>query len=226
MDAAPDYASCSFAELVVLRGRINRRKFPERYQEVVNLIQQRQPNLTSEEREAVEEKLKRNWKGGLISLAFLIAGLLALIFGVIYPTVRVWQVRNWTPTPCVVHFKHQLPMQGDDMHYTYSFGGKSYDSTSLTASINATRDNEWEERYPDGLTAQCYVNPSDPQQAVLTRNWGGTPPFMLVWSVFMIGVNIYRFLQPGGVGFKNGSLWTQKERRRISFEDILNRDEK
>ena len=226
MDAAPDYASCSFAELVVLRGRINRRKFPERYQEVVNLIQQRRMDLTDYERKQFKERMKHNTKMKIFSLLFLALGPFILIAFFLAPTLFTFQARSWIPTTCVIHHASSDGSELKSIGYNYTFNGRRYRSERLTTSEDAIKICEWLKEYPDGSQAQCFVNPSRPQEAALTRSFSGGSFFGLFVFLFMLGAGAYSFFRPEQADLNRNSPWTQKELRRISYENIRNRDSK
>jgi len=226
MDAPPDYASCSLAELVVLRGRINRRKFPERYQEVVNLIQQRQPNLTNTERELFKSIMMHDQNVRVVSFAFVCGGPLFFIYGFLSPLFLTLQARSWIPTTCIIRHVQSHGFSTRKLLYDYTFDGRRYESSQLTTSYNDTRDNKWVQRYPDHSQAQCFVNPFHPQEATLTRDFRSTSYFLLLWSLAATGIGIYGIRRPEQIKFSGGNPWTPKELRRLSYEDIRNRDSK
>lgn len=226
MDTPPDYASCSLAVLVVLRGRINRRKFPERHQEVVSLIQQRQPDLTHDEKEAFEERMKHNRNARLISLLFFCGGMLAFIVGFLLPLVSDLQARSWIPTACIIHHVPWSRLRSEHIEYNYTFNGRQYKSGRLNIEDSTSTMQPWFNKYPDGSQARCFVNPSRPQEAALTRGLSGSLPVGLFAGLGMLGAGAYGFFRPEGMSLNRKNPWTSKELRRISYENIRNRDSK
>jgi len=226
MDAPPDYASCSLAELVVLRGRINRRKFPERYQEVVNLIQHRRMDLTDDERKQFRGRMKHNQKMRFFSLLILACGPFVVAFLFLVPLLFTLQASSWIPTTCVIHHVSADRLELKSIEYNYTFNGRRYRSDRLTTSEDTVKISQWLKEYPDGSQARCFVNPSRPQEAALTRSLSGGSFFVLFVSSFILAMGAYSFFRPEQVAFNGSNPWTPKEQRRISYEGTRNRDSK
>ena len=129
---------------------------------------------------------------------FLIVGVVLTVVLGILPVWRVFQARNWQAVPCTIvssQVKTHNDSDGDtysiQIVYDYQFNGQRHQadryhfftgSSSGHAGKQAVVD-----QYPPGKQTTCYVNPADPQQAVLDPHltidflWALLPlPFVLV----------------------------------------------
>lgn len=132
---------------------------------------------------------------------FLLAGLGFFIPLFVRPVVKIVQAKNWVQVPCTIissEVRSYRDSEGDTQHradvfYRYTFQGREFRSnqhrfhslstTESSRSVAAT--------YPAGSTAVCYVNPSDPTEAVLEREF--TPG--LLFGLFPL-----LFVAVGGIG--------------------------
>jgi hypothetical protein len=113
---------------------------------------------------------------------FAITGLAVFISQFLIPCVQMLRARSWTPTPCLIK-SSAVASRGSgkdlsfypDVWYSYSVGGQNYDSTRFSffkLSFNNTGDPQAVVNYfPPGASATCYVNPNDPNEAVLIRGF-------------------------------------------------------
>jgi len=111
---------------------------------------------------------------------------------------RAIVARQWTPTPCrIVHSQVRSHMTGGEYHFwvhwpdiafTYRVNGQDYRSSRFNFTDLSTPWYYGKRRvvrhYPPGLATMCYVNPVDPAEAVLTRDWRVTAWFG-VWPIVM-----------------------------------------
>ncbi|RYG61758.1 DUF3592 domain-containing protein, partial [bacterium] len=118
----------------------------------------------------------------------------------------------WPSAPCHIissvlksHSGSDSTTYSADIRYSYSVGGKTYESerdsfADYGSSSNYSSHQAMVSRYPAGSNSVCYYNPADPTSAVLDRGWTGdlwmglvSLPFLLVGLGGMIG-----FTRSGG----------------------------
>lgn len=89
------------------------------------------------------------------------------------------ETREWAETDCVISTSQAVNDQPAEeyriaIEYTYVFDGQSYQSTQIrrdTPEVDWIFDAyEWMDRFPAGSSRRCYVDPSDPTQAVLNHD--------------------------------------------------------
>ena len=123
-------------------------------------------------------------KGGLIlfGLVFMVAGLVATYFFLILPVVNTWQAKGWSETSCEIISAEVESHTGDDsttysveITYEYEFGGQRYCSDRydfIGGSSSGYKSKQREvDRYRNMKSPICYVDPSDPAEAVLLRDF-------------------------------------------------------
>ena len=77
----PDYKSCSLEELHDVKVHIDKDKYPERYQELLNEIAMRESSVpTPEVEEVIKPKRKRTNKEKIITSAFILIAAVACIY--------------------------------------------------------------------------------------------------------------------------------------------------
>ena len=109
-------------------------------------------------------------------LAFL--GLMILVgMGFAFSLLETIQSRRWVETPCTIKLSQMDRKASGKMYwnvvYTYTFDGQEY--TSRRFEILEFDSEHWSpiadlvDQFPPGRTAICYVNPSDPETAILSK---------------------------------------------------------
>ena len=128
----------------------------------------------------------------LFSLIFLLMGGGLFYFMAVHPYLQGVAARDWMETPCMVVHSQVKSHRGSknnttyspDIHYTYQVNGREYRSERYQflggSSSGRASKAAAVARYPRGQTAICYVNPNDPQEAVLDR----TPFPGGLWTFF------------------------------------------
>ncbi len=127
---------------------------------------------------------------------FLLAGAGVSLF-FIRPTLRVLQAKSWPAVPCTILDSEVRAHAGDDgdtysvgVLYTYTFGGREYKSNRyrfLGGSTGAHADKERIVRRLTPLTRTvCYVNPENPAEAVLDRDFSSDYLFGFVPLLFVV----------------------------------------
>jgi uncharacterized protein DUF3592 len=135
---------------------------------------------------------------------FFLIGALVLFFMFIRPMMRSRAAGSWAETPCAIlhsevttHSDSDGATYGLDMLYEYHWRGQRHESDRYSFySVGSSSSRGWREavvkRLPKGAKTVCYVNPSNPTEAVLSREMGPDMWFALIPAVFMLfgGVGI------------------------------------
>lgn len=159
------------------------------------------PNKGTEGPVSVRSNLGNN-AGCLVAFCglFFIVGLLCVVFQFCVPAVQISIAKSWTPTPCVITGTQIRTNKGDhptysfEVAYTYSTGGQTYYGDRFCFGKNAgaySAKSAYLGTYPVNGKSTCFVDPSNPANAVLMRDF--TPE---VWS----GLFPLVFALAGGVG--------------------------
>lgn len=131
------------------------------------------------------KKQKSSWFiNGFLSL-FLLAGVAVFIFTAVMPAIGWFAAQSWQPVPAVIDSLQLNTHSGSDSttysvsgHFHYQWAGRRYDSNNISLySGNDNIGDYWQEleyrlnsaRARNQVTA--WVNPDDPQQAVLDRTY-------------------------------------------------------
>lgn len=133
-----------------------------------------------------------------VGLVVLGLGLIVALSGLVVETVKTL---FWTKTPCTILVSERIAEGPESAHpdgflirYRYSVAGQEYTSDRFAAGMKESLDSRKLDillsRYQKGVSAVCYVDKSNPAQAVLQR---GSPlvVFMVLFPLVFIG---------GGVG--------------------------
>lgn len=127
-----------------------------------------------------------------IILALLIPAGLALCYAIfVRPVTKVVAARGWTETPCVItssrvgtsHDKKGGRTYRVDISFKYKVNGEVYNSDEYQFDEGYSSGYALKEavvnQYPPDQQSVCYVNPADPEEAVMVR--GFTPG--LLWGL-------------------------------------------
>ena len=129
-------------------------------------------------------------KKTLGELAFAVFGLIvALVFLYIFgirPMNRYLSARGWAEVPCTINHSQIHEIHGQkgsvsylaEINYKYQIDGTEYSSGSVSLWEIATPSEQGQQkildRYPTGQQSVCYVNPKDPVDSVLIRDFKKT----------------------------------------------------
>lgn len=124
------------------------------------------------------------------ALLILIGGVLSVVF-IRGPVRHAVAARSWTAQQCTVVRSEVRPQESDEggdtyspaVLYSYRIGGVEHRSDTysfLTFSGGRNSAERAAGLHPPGSTATCYVNPADPDDAVLH------PEPSLVWLIGII----------------------------------------
>ena len=148
-----------------------------------------------------EAKSPKGGRGCAVAFGtiFMLAGLGFLVGTLIYPIIRTRTSGDWKETPCtIVSSKIDISSDSDGTSYRpkvefeyvangLPYPGKSYDFTSLNRPKK--RCKEIVDAYPAGMQTSCFVNPDDPEDAVIVRSydfsWLGT-----IMSLVFAGIGL------------------------------------
>ncbi|MCG6157894.1 DUF3592 domain-containing protein [Rubinisphaera margarita] len=131
---------------------------------------------------------------------FLMVGLIgstAMMSDLLVPYL---EVRGWAETPCVITKSEVDGIGNLVLEYQYTYRGLEVAGTGYTYDVAPARPAdpvEFVREFPVGAETVCYVNPDDPTEAVLNREFRSTilfafipVPFALVGLVGMIAVPV------------------------------------
>jgi len=151
----------------------------------------------------------------LHNMVLMLMCVFALVFGPVFgyffvgaTALKVMAAKRWVETPCVILSESEVA-EGDAadqgnywfrIPYSYSVNGRQFACDRYWFS-NGLWGNYGEAiaRYQPGTRTVCYVNPDDPEEAVLNRRFTSDlilPAFiplgMVVFGVGGIGYSIWR----------------------------------
>lgn len=150
---------------------------------------------------------KNSWLGKTLSFAFgslflVVATVLFLIDGV-QPILKWLDSLRWVEVTCkidsakvIVDQKTNALAYLPQLQYRYQWNEQIYHGTRFawdTASYSRRESIEkWIEPYPEGKETVCFVNPDQPEEAVLLRSF--PKPTLLVTSVtsifILVGIEV------------------------------------
>lgn len=147
---------------------------------------------------------------------FLIAGCAVLYFAILGPVRDFASSSSWQETTCTVlssrvgeHSDSDGTTYSVDVVYTYSFGGRGYQSDRFGflkgSSSGYDGKAETVARYPAGARVPCWVNPSNPEKVVLNRG--------LSWEWLLVLLPL-TFITVGG----GGIVWAVRSSRQAKAQ--------
>lgn len=150
--------------------------------------------------------------GSLFFGVFLCAGLFFEVM-IARQTVRDFATYRWTRAEASVTASTVIPPRDDEhdpslsVHYTYSFGERTYEGDAITVSQRALEDAsayQKVEYFRPGTRVPCWVNPSVPAEAVLIRSHPASALLVLFPLIFVAA---------GAFGL--WALWRRKTRENV-----------
>jgi hypothetical protein len=133
---------------------------------------------------------------GLIATLLLAGAVLLNYFYYLRPLQRSRAAQAWTPAPCriiqcqittlVSHGSHghTSTTYNLTLAYAYLLGDRTYQSGDYDFTLGSTSDYNWwaggASRFKPGTLATCYVNPQNPAQAVLVRDFDHNPVMLML----------------------------------------------
>lgn len=148
----------------------------------------------------------------LLSAVAIGFGLLLVQMTLLDPLYQTRRVSVWKQTPCLIKDSRVVSHRGGGKKpstgyepfadFEFRYEGKTYSSSTFWLSnrlLNSyTEAKEFLKPFPKGEPAQCWVNPQNPSEAVLNREFVG---------VSAIGALFGSALAVIGFGGLLGSIW-------------------
>ncbi len=141
-------------------------------------------------------------RGGFFPVVFFgvfaVMGLVFAYFLLVQPLMKILAARSWVPTDCAVISsgvgRHSGSKGGStysiDVLYQYRFKGKEYQSSRYKFMTTSSSGYDGKaaivSQLAPGTRTTCYVNPSDPQEAVLERGFTADLLFGLIPLAFIV----------------------------------------
>lgn len=139
--------------------------------------------MTASDEPISESQPKRSAPAGCLIVfgsIFFVMGLLASYAALVIPIRDYWSAQSWLQRPCVILTAELQEVRGDDnstwkaaFTYRYQFGNREYVGSQDNAfpSSGARRNAQRRlDQLPVGTETICWVNPRQPQQALLDRS--------------------------------------------------------
>ncbi len=135
---------------------------------------------------------------------FIIGGSFGWLV-IVNPLLKIKESEKWSKKPCkIISSRVKVSHDNDgsaykvDIAFKYQFSGKKYISSNYDFVTGSDNDYSSKQQvvdhYPVGKSAYCYVNPENPAEAVISREFntpwwvaGLASIFMLVGAGGMIG---------------------------------------
>jgi hypothetical protein len=142
------------------------------------------------------------------------------------PLVKIQQAKTWKKTPCEIVTSRIVSSKGSksttykiDMAFRYEFSGVKYLGGSYDFMVGSDSGYDSKRkvirRYPVGKKTYCYVNPEDPAEAVISREYNN--PW---WLAFLPGIFILV-----GAGGMIGQFVTKKKKGHVySRSNVVEND--
>lgn len=119
--------------------------------------------------------------GVLFGLAFLLPGLAVMYFLSIRPLLKIQDAKSWERVPAVVLSSRVKTHSGDsttysvDITFEYEVNGQTFQSDRYNFVTGSSSGYESKRRvvaqYPVGHRFEAYVNPRNPSEAVISREF-------------------------------------------------------
>ena len=117
----------------------------------------------------------------------------------VQPTIMWWESMSWAEVPCKIDSavvrldpKTKAAAYLPDVRYRYQWNDRTYHGTRFawdTSSYSRKSSIEkWIEPFPAGKETVCFVNPNQPEEAVLLRSF--PKPTLLVNTVIFFFIAV------------------------------------
>ena len=135
-------------------------------------------------------------------LIFFLAGAAGSYFALWRPLSRLFASRSWTETQCDVLSSQVTEVSGSDgatykvdVRYSWTAGGSTRVGSRYDFMAGSSSGREGKQgivdRYPPGARVTCWVDPDDPNEAVLYR---GLSPIYLIGLLPLVAGLLLLFL--------------------------------
>jgi len=141
----------------------------------------------------------------IVAAIFLLVGSGVFVFFTVLP-LRSWsQAQHWESVPCTIlsssvasHSDSDGVTYSVDISYAYQWSGERYESDAYNFFSGSSSGRSGKEaivgQYPPGSEHTCFVNPEDPREAVLNRDFDFTYFIGTVGLIFVfiaLGLIVY-----------------------------------
>lgn len=121
----------------------------------------------------------------IVGLVFFLVGL-GVFVGLSGIPLKGWfAARDWPAVPCTITSSEVASHSSSDgttysiqIRYAYEYEGRTFEGTEYNffggSSSGYDRKQAVVDRYPAGATRECFVNPEEPAEAVLNRDFSFT----------------------------------------------------
>ena len=128
---------------------------------------------------------------------FLVAGLAIVYFLSVQPLLLTFEARGWHATPCTILASEVGTHRGSkgsktysiDIHYRYEVRGEPRESKVYNFFTGSSSGYDSKAaivaKYPPGSEQTCYVNPRDPAEVVLQRDFDSDYLFGFFGLIFV-----------------------------------------
>lgn len=124
-----------------------------------------------------------------------------MVFAGLWPLFNWFQGLSWVEAPCTItsaSIKTHSDSDGDtyspQVTYTYQWKGDDYQGTRFawdsTSYGSRSSIEKWMEPYPAGAKSICYVDPSNPREAVLVRSFPTIVLFIVPFGLVFVAVGV------------------------------------
>ncbi len=152
-------------------------------------------------------------------LLFVVAGVTSY-FLILIPLWQVYQTSGWVKIPCTIVSSHVASHRGDNgratysvaIEYDYTYREQSYRGDRYSCMVGASGGREEKEQvvrqYPPGSQQDCFVNPANPRESMLNRDFVDEMSYGLLPLVFALvgligmGLSIRTWLMPSSDKFE------------------------
>lgn len=128
---------------------------------------------------------------------FLLVGVFAGYFMFLKPVFKIWLSSSWPQVPCVIESSRMTESSDSDgttygveVIYRYQYQGTAYVGDKYDFISGTSSGHEAKARivrnYPPGQKTFCYVNPANPDDAVLSRAFRSELWFGLIPGAFAL----------------------------------------
>lgn len=165
----------------------------------------------------------------LFTLPFLIGGLVCLWALTVRPTMDWLRAQSWHAVDAVIEKAWLAVIPGDDndsrkveVRFRYPYHGTTHVGTrhsfsSASSNIGVGGKEQVVESLPPGKTVTCWVNPADPNEAVLDRSLPSQAILGLFFATPFITVGVTGF----GILARPWLRWSLSRRRKAQLAGLV-----
>jgi len=134
-----------------------------------------------------------------IGVATVTVGIVTGYLLVFKPVKQIKQSQDWIKAPCTIKSVHRERTHKGSyivVSYTYEFEGQTYESDRYGFSGNADDHKDFRRPAP-GTESICFVNPDNPAETVITREYAKTFYINILLPSWFLVLGITFTLVPG-----------------------------